>query len=225
MSGIASLADRIKMFNTGISSLVIETVEKKRLNDKEGEIKKYEHKIEELKSRGSGKEKDVESKLRELKSRYKHVLYSERDTEEVNSREIANLEHKIYSAELRKAKISKIFIDLRKAEEVDICFMMDCTGSMWSYINEAKNVVHCVVDKLCKKFQDFKLRFAFIGYRDHCDGARRISLMPFSSDKDVFKAFVTNLKVGGGGDECEDVFGALEVVNSLEWVKSRFFLP
>lgn len=175
LNGIASLADRIKMFNAGISSLVIESVEKRKLDDKEIEIKKYERKIEEFKLRGSGKEKDVENKLRELKSRYKHVLYSERDTEEVSSREIASLEHKIYSAELRKAKISKMFIDLRKAEQVDICFIMDCTGSMRSYKNEAKTVVHRVVEKLDKKFQDLKLRCAFVGYRDHCDGTKRMS--------------------------------------------------
>lgn len=113
-------------------------------------------------------------------------------------------------------------MELKYAEQVDICFMLDCTGSMYSYIKEAKTVVHRVVDKLAKKFPDFKLRCAFVGYRDHCDGSQRISVMPFGSEKDNFKAFVSNVKVTGGGDECEDVFGGLEAANSLEWVGNYF---
>lgn len=224
LSGIALLADRIKTFNVGISTPDSDSEDTRKLEEKKAEIKKLEDKLEKLKLRENDKEKDVESKLRELQSRYKHALYSESMTEEVSSTEIANLEHKILSAELRKKKISKMFMELRKAEQVDICFMMDCTGSMSSYINEAKTVVHRVVDKLDKKFQDFKLRCAFVGYRDHCDGDKRISLMQFGTDKDAFKAFVTNLEATGGGDECEDVFGGLESVNSLEWVKKGFFL-
>ena len=121
--------------------------------------------------------------------------------------------------EIRKTKIAKLFFELRMAEQVDICFMVDCTGSMSSYINEAKTVVHRVVEKLSKKFQDLKLRCAFVGYRDHCDHGDRVEVMRFTSDKDAFKARVTSVNATGGGDEAEDIFGGLEEVNKLEWVR------
>ena len=106
--------------------------------------------------------------------------------------------------------------------------MVDGTGSMLAYISEAKTVVHRLVDRLAKRFQDFQLRCAFVCYRDHCDGSDRISVLPFTTDKDAFKNWVTSLKATGGGDECEDVFGGLEEVNKLEWVNIynniKFFL-
>ena len=125
---------------------------------------------------------------------------------------------------IRKTQIAKLFYELRLAEHVDICFMMDCTGSMTSYINEAKTVVHRVVEKLGKKFHDLKLRCAFIGYRDHCDKENRLEILPFTSDKDVFKEKVTEVNAMGGGDDAEDIFGGLEEVNKLEWVGQSLYM-
>ena len=82
---------------------------------------------------------------------------------------------------------------------------------MDSYIAEAKNVIHRVMDKLEKQFKDFALRASFVGYRDHSDGPLRVTVLPFSDRVDTFKSFVSSVKATGGGDQCEDIFGGLEV--------------
>lgn len=117
----------------------------------------------------------------------------------------------------KQAKISQLFQDLKNSEKVDICFMTDCTGSMSGYINEAKTVIHRVVDRLSKKFKDFELRCSFVGYRDHSDGPNRVTVLPFTENKDNFKSFVTTVSAQGGADECEDIFGGLEEVTKLIW--------
>ena len=94
---------------------------------------------------------------------------------------------------------------------------MDATGSMSSYINQAKSVVQALTTKISTKFQNFSARFAFIGYRDHSDGANRISCLPFTNNPDNFKSFVTSVTATGGADECEDVFGGLEEALKLSW--------
>ena len=121
------------------------------------------------------------------------------------------------SLKLKNYRISKMFNELRNAEKVDICFLLDCTGSMAGYISEAKTVIHRVVDKLGKQFQDLQLNCAFIGYRDHSDGVNRISRLPFTKDKEAFKTFVSSVSAMGGADECEDIFGGLEEVTKLTW--------
>lgn len=162
--------------------------------------------------------KEVENNKKNLEDEYKRVKLESKETQEARTSELNRLELKKVELELRNVKISKLIHDLKNAEKVDLCFMVDGTGSMLAYISEAKTVVHRLVDRLAKRFQDFQLRCAFVCYRDHCDGSDRISVLPFTTDKDAFKNWVTNLKATGGGDECEDVFGGLEEANNLEWV-------
>ena len=54
----------------------------------------------------------------------------------------------------------------------------------------------------------------FIGYRDFCDQHKRIESMPFSNKFDILWDFIKDLQPSGGGDECEDLIGALNKVLS-----------
>jgi hypothetical protein len=65
-------------------------------------------------------------------------------------------------------------------------------------------------------FADLVLKVAFVGYRDHYDEERIISL-PFTGDIAYFKSFVSKIQAGGGGDAAEDVFGGLEKAGELQW--------
>lgn len=163
-------------------------------------------------------DEDLANRIKILNSELKHVALSDQPTVVVSKQILAQLELDLAKAKLHNAKVSNIFAELKKAEQVDVCFMLDCTGSMAAYIDEAKTLVHHVVDKLSGKFKDLRLRCAFVGYRDHSDGEQRITHMAFSSRPDEFKAFVSEVEATGGDDQCEDVFGGLECVNSLDWV-------
>ena len=52
-------------------------------------------------------------------------------------------------------------------ETVDICFCVDCTGSMEPYIEAAKETCAHLIEMVMKhtRIRDFK--FAFVAYRDH----------------------------------------------------------
>ena len=148
----------------------------------------------------------------ELERKYREKLFTNQVTREASRTELVKAESKLAALDLKKKRIANIFFELRQAEKVDICFMLDCTGSMSSYIAEAKSVIHRIVDKLKKRFVDFELRAAFVGYRDHSDGISRVSVFPFGNCIDDFKSFVTSISATGGADECEDIFGGLEVI-------------
>jgi hypothetical protein len=105
----------------------------------------------------------------------------------------------------------------REASSLDMVFMLDCTGSMGGYISSAKNDIKSFVENLLSVVPDIPLRLAFIGYRDHCDGPKRLAVFEFSTDVDAFKAFVGAQDASGGGDAPEDVFGALNVACNLSW--------
>ena len=128
-----------------------------------------------------------------------------------------------------KLKISNIIDKLKLAQTVDVCFLVDCTGSMDQYIDEVKTIIKRGLEKLTKIFKDIQLRFSFIGYRDYeieiseeipeeieissdtpkkwIDPPNRIEKLAFTTDFEKFSKFVGEIKAGGGGDTCEDVFG------------------
>jgi len=194
----------------------IEIEEKKKKIEqkiKNEEERKHAKKIqlEELNKMSATLEKE-KFEREELERKYREKLFTNQVTREASRTELIKAESKLIELDLKKKRIANIFFELRQAEKVDICFMLDCTGSMSPYIVEAKTVIHRIVDKLKKRFVDFELRAAFVGYRDHSDGKDRVSVYPFGESIDNFKSFVTSINATGGDDECEDIFGGLEVI-------------
>ena len=118
----------------------------------------------------------------------------------------------------RKAQVGQLFETLKRSQTVDLCFLVDCTDSMQSYIDEVKNKIQYLVSDCKLKFADLVLKVAFVGYRDHFDGEdKRIVFLPFTTEIPAFKAFVNRIEAAGGDDDAEDVFGGLEKVGELEW--------
>jgi hypothetical protein len=96
-----------------------------------------------------------------------------------------------------------LFTEIMNAEKIDVCFLVDCTGSMTPYINMVKSTLNNIVEKLKMKFKLFEMRVSFVGYRDHADGDYRITCLPFTDNVEAFKSFVSDVKTGGGADQCE----------------------
>ena len=60
--------------------------------------------------------------------------------------------------------------NLSKALSVDICFMIDGTGSMSSIIQEAKNNLNSIQEELFNNlYRKGTIRIDVICYRDYCD--------------------------------------------------------
>ena len=210
-TGIATI-NNTRLATVNSSTYDFKTIEidrkKKELEErlKSEQIKKdkKQQELDEIKKLDSTLRNEEEQRKR-LEEEYRRQLFTVEATRQASKTDLKNAETKLLELKTKQAKIASIFAELKKAEKVDICFMLDATGSMDPYITEAKNVIHRVIDKLKSRFNDFELRASFVGYRDHSEGPKRITVQGFSENIDSFKAFVSKVEAGGGSDQCEDV--------------------
>eukprot|EP01127_Copromyxa_protea_P012712 TRINITY_DN3334_c0_g4_i1.p1 TRINITY_DN3334_c0_g4~~TRINITY_DN3334_c0_g4_i1.p1 ORF type:complete len:2536 (-),score=396.53 TRINITY_DN3334_c0_g4_i1:97-7002(-) len=111
---------------------------------------------------------------------------------------------------------------------VDLCFCIDCTGSMSPYLLSVKQLVKGIATELIGEIKkhypslDLSVRYAFVPYRDFGDAATK--KLDFTNFLETFVSAVEEQHAGGGGDEPEDVLGALEEVASLSWESSARYL-
>ena len=84
--------------------------------------------------------------------------------------------------------ISSVMKFVREAETVDLAFLLDCTGSMSSYISAAKNSMKDIVTRVKRTNAGLNLRIAVVGYRDLCDGYKRFQVMQFTEAVAEFEA-------------------------------------
>ncbi|CAN0495731.1 unnamed protein product [Ectocarpus sp. 12 AP-2014] len=49
------------------------------------------------------------------------------------------------------------------ATKVDLCFVMDCTRSMQSWIDQARNKLNDIIEQAKKDVDNLELRVAFVG--------------------------------------------------------------
>ncbi|XP_019852957.1 PREDICTED: alpha-protein kinase vwkA-like [Amphimedon queenslandica] len=105
------------------------------------------------------------------------------------------------------------------APQIDICFMMDCTGSMRSWIESVKANVKNVRDGLEQHYKGCDIRFSFVRYTDYDQpSSTRTTWVDFTQSLSQFHTFVDPIKASGGKDTPEDIMGALKVtLSNLSW--------
>lgn len=99
---------------------------------------------------------------------------------------------------------------------LDICFLLDATGSMGPMIQAVKNQIRTMVRDIERAHPSCQVRLAVVAYRDYEDDPRTESL-PFTRDVQVFESFLGALEAKGGGDPAEDVISGLQKACTLEW--------
>jgi hypothetical protein len=113
---------------------------------------------------------------------------------------------------------------------IDICFLLDCTGSMGSWIEASKKQIRGICSNIqaelkTKHGRDATINFAFVAYRDYGKeaGDARHDVAPFSRNlDDVLR--VVNRQRPNGGDDAEDVQGAMDRALKLQWTASCRFM-
>ena len=102
--------------------------------------------------------------------------------------------------------------------ELDLVFICDCTGSMGSYINAAKQNIETIITKIIQ-FEKSDVRFALIEYRDHPPQDRSFAfrLTNFTSSLNEMKTAVNGMQANGGGDTPESICCAFNCAVNLEW--------
>ena len=70
-------------------------------------------------------------------------------------------------------------------------FIIDCTGSMYSWIDASKKEIKSIIECIRNQYFGIKIRISVIAYRDHCDGEEIEELFPFNEDVDKAKNFIS----------------------------------
>ena len=106
-----------------------------------------------------------------------------------------------------------------KDTNLDIMFIMDLTGSMGIWLSEAKKNVKKIMEEIIDNNPGSKIRMSFIGYRDYFDKdeIRKYDNQIFTENLEEFNLFLNKLDCTGGGDEPEDVVGALQQALNMNW--------
>ncbi|MFK7907791.1 MAG: VWA domain-containing protein [Chitinophagales bacterium] len=108
--------------------------------------------------------------------------------------------------------------------QVDICFVIDTTGSMGGFISAAKTQLLKVVKQLSAN-SDINLQIGLVEYRDHPpqDKSFVTRIYPLTADLKEMQVRINQLKPGGGGDAPEAVYqGVYDACNEMEWRKHSY---
>jgi hypothetical protein len=105
--------------------------------------------------------------------------------------------------------------------QIEVCFVLDTTGSMSGLIEGAKLKIWSIANDIIRAKPTPDLRLGLIGYRDRGD-EYITRVFDLSDDIDAIYGHLKEFKAGGGGDEPESVNQALtEAVNKMSWNPSR----
>jgi hypothetical protein len=103
--------------------------------------------------------------------------------------------------------------------EIDLCLVVDTTGSMGPFIQAAKRELHGALGAL-EEHGGADLRVGLVQYRDHPPQDRsfvtRVDAM--TGDLGAARGYVAALELGGGGDEPEAVLrGVHDACTRTQW--------
>lgn len=133
----------------------------------------------------------------------------------VNAR--LSVENALKSVETSVNRVLKTQTD----DGLDLCFVVDTTGSMDDDIQNAKDNMARILDSLAAKTENY--RVALIDYRDFPwrtgdeDDYPCALQLDFSEDNDVITQAIYALDLGYGGDNDETVYSGLMKAVSLNW--------
>ncbi len=103
--------------------------------------------------------------------------------------------------------------------QVDICFVVDTTGSMGPFIKEAKLKLIETVSQLSSN-SSIQLQVALVEYRDHPPQEKSFVTRVYALTPDLAKAqkSIEKLSASGGGDYPEAVYdGVAAACRELDW--------
>ncbi|CAG8439636.1 11458_t:CDS:1 [Funneliformis mosseae] len=125
-----------------------------------------------------------------------------------------------HTKSLREKAISSMLKRIKSAMNVDLCYVLDCTGSMYRHISAAKDCILQVVSYMESTNPSIKIRVGFCGYRDHCDGDDKLQIFDFTNSYDQFRNNISEkVSAKGGGDGPEDVLGGLDAaITQMSWL-------
>jgi uncharacterized protein YegL len=103
------------------------------------------------------------------------------------------------------------------APRIEVCFVLDTTGSMGGLIEAAKQKIWSIANQIVKAKPTPRLKIGLVAYRDRGD-VYITKPFPLTDDIDTVYANLMKFQAEGGGDEPESVNEALAVaVHKMDW--------
>ena len=124
------------------------------------------------------------------------------------------------------SKLKKYFGEeqekLKNTATLDLMFIMDITGSMTAYLDQAKQKIVKIMETLLQKCASVYVRIGFVGYRDYLDSNDDYVDVELNEDVESVRQKILKVNASGGGD-CEDMPEGLNKTLNKNWKgKSRF---
>ena len=111
--------------------------------------------------------------------------------------------------------------ELAKKPRIEVCFVLDTTGSMSGLIEGAKEKIWSIANEMIAAKPTPELKLALIGYRDRGD-EYVTKLTDLTADIDEIHGKLMEFSANGGGDGPESVNQALhEAVTKVSWSDDR----
>jgi len=108
-----------------------------------------------------------------------------------------------------------------KKPRIEVCFVLDTTGSMSGLIEGAKEKIWSIANEMIAAKPTPELKLALIGYRDRGD-EYVTKLTDLTADIDAIHGKLMEFSANGGGDGPESVNQALhEAVTKVSWSDDR----
>ena len=118
-----------------------------------------------------------------------------------------------------------IVINIESSTSLDLLFIMDLTGSMGSYIEEAKNNLIYIMDSIIKESPGIDINLGFIGYRDiEEEGGGEYVNIEFTKNHTEVREKISSVYADYGGDLPEDVAWAFERALEKNWKSNAKFI-
>jgi len=108
-----------------------------------------------------------------------------------------------------------------KKPRIEVCFVLDTTGSMSGLIEGAKQKIWSIANDMISAKPTPELKIGLVGYRDRGDD---YVVRPFqlTDDIDALYGHLNSFTAAGGGDTPESVNEALdEAINKMNWSADR----
>jgi Mg-chelatase subunit ChlD len=104
---------------------------------------------------------------------------------------------------------------------IEVCFVLDTTGSMGGLIEGAKQKIWSIANEMISAQPTPELRLGLIGYRDRGD-EYVVKSFSLTDDIDAIYGHLREFQAGGGGDAPESVNEALaEAIHKMPWSSDK----
>ena len=78
------------------------------------------------------------------------------------------------------------------SKKLDLCLLLDCTGSMGPWIQRSKDTLKTIIDSVKAGHPGLEVRVSFVGYRD-IEHRQRFEILDFDSDLEKVKNFISKV--------------------------------